>query len=203
MKYIQNIHNAPITCNARDGKGAILFTKKFLPEHIDGTTGRVMSTGYTPLTGEEYDKLCEGSRTFTHYKDDLKLLVASDDVPPSAKLPGEALADARREAREAKTKVLEAESEIEKLKARVLEAEDEYKRLVSASLDEEKVKGFEDRITSLTAALGTLRGLSKAFAAEVGSAKKLDDAVKAANDFIAELGKFNAIQDKAKAKAAA
>jgi hypothetical protein len=111
-RYIQNVHNAPITANARNKKGAVLFTKKFLPERIDGTTGRVISTGYTILTEEEYSLLIESSRIFAHYKDDLGLLVECDDLPPEAKTPQEALADARRKERAAQDRVgvLEAEN---------------------------------------------------------------------------------------------
>jgi DNA repair exonuclease SbcCD ATPase subunit len=148
-KYVYSRHNAPITVNARDRKGAVLFTKTFQPERLDAMTGRVVSTGYTTLTDEEYKQLSESSKTFTHYRDKLKLLSVSDDVPPEAKSPHEALADARRETRAANSKAAEQAGEIEKLKARVLEAEDKYKQLVSASLDEEKLKAFNDKIASL------------------------------------------------------
>jgi hypothetical protein len=207
MKYIYNKHIAPITANARDEKGVVLFTKKFLPERADATTGRIVSTGYTALTDEEYDRLCKGSRTFAHYKDELKLLVVSDDVPPEAKSPNEALVDARRETRAAKARITELEGEIEKLKARVFEAEDKYKKLASASLDEEKVKGYEDRIAGLAEALNqsvkaydSLRGLSKVFAAAVGSSKKLEDAVKAANEFVSESAKADKARKQAGGK---
>lgn len=151
-KYIHNTHIAPITARVRKADGTDDLVKMFLPEQIDGTTGRVISTGYTLLTDEEYEKLSEGSRTFTHYRDKLKLLVVCDDVPPEAKTPTEALIDARRESRAAKTRIAERDAEIEKLKSRVLEAEDAYKRLASASLDEEKIKSFNDKIASLEAA---------------------------------------------------
>jgi hypothetical protein len=196
-KYVYNKHIAPVTARVRKADGTEDFVKVFLPERTDGTTGRVISTGYTALTGEEYDKLCKGSKTFMHYKDKLKLLSVSDDVPPEAKAPHEALADARRETRVAKAKIAEQEEEIGKLKARVLEAEDKYNRLASASLDEEKIKGFEDRIAGLTAAQAkagedydALRKLSKVFVAAVGTAKSPEDAVKAANEFISGSAKL-------------
>jgi hypothetical protein len=138
-KYVHNGHIAPITANARDSKGVVLFTKTFMPEHTDVTTGRVVSTGYTVLTDEEYDALVKGSRTFVHYKDKLKLLVVSDDVPPSARTPQEALVDARRKEREAQEKVSALENEVDKLKAKLHDSEDGYKKLVSASTDLEKV----------------------------------------------------------------
>jgi chromosome segregation ATPase len=132
-KYIYNRHIAPITVNARSGKGAVLFTKTFQPERIDGTTGRVVSTGYTTLTDEEYDRLSETSRTFKHYRDKLGLLVECDDLPPEAKTPQEALVDARKKLREAQSRIAELEAETEKLKAELLDAEKRYKDLFDAS----------------------------------------------------------------------
>lgn len=172
-KYVYSRHNAPITVNARDGKGAVLFTKTFQPERFDTMTGRVISTGYTTLTGEEYKRLSESSRTFTHYKDKLKLLSVSDDVPPEAKAPHEALADARREARAAKGRVAEQEGEIETLKARVLEAEDKYKQLASASLDEEKLKGFNAKAASLETALAEASAERDAAITELKAVKEV------------------------------
>jgi hypothetical protein len=121
-KYIYNKHIAPITANARDNKGVILFTKVFQPERVDGTTGRVVSTGYTTLTDEEYGKLTEGSRTFAHFRDKLKLLVAYDDLPPEAKTPQEALVGATRKAREAQEQAAALEAENKKLKAALHDA---------------------------------------------------------------------------------
>jgi hypothetical protein len=132
-KYIYNRHIAPITVNARDGKGTVLFTRTFQPERIDGTTGRVVSTGYTTLTGEEYDRLSNGSRTFTHYKDKLGLLVEHDDLPPEAKTPQEALVDARKKMREAQARAAELEGENVTLKAELLDAEKKYKALFDVS----------------------------------------------------------------------
>lgn len=150
-KYIYNKHIAPVTANARDGKGVVLFTKKFLPEQIDGTTGRVISTGYTTLTDEEYDQLCNGSKTFVHYSEKLKLLAVCDDLPPEAKTPQEALVDARRKEREAEAKAATLTAENDNLKARLLEAEDKFKQLSSASTAEEKLKPLNDKIASLEA----------------------------------------------------
>jgi hypothetical protein len=170
-KYIYNKHFAPITARVRKANGKEDFTKVFLPERTDGTTGRVISTGYTALTDKEYDNLCEGSRTFAHYKDVLHLLSVSDDVPPEAKTPHEALADVRREARAAKARAAEQETEIEKLKARVFEAEDKYNRLALASLDEEKLKDFNDKIATLEASLKQTAAERDAAATELKAVK--------------------------------
>jgi chromosome segregation ATPase len=148
-KYIYNKHIAPITVNARGGKGAVLFTKTFQPERIDGTTGRVVSTGYTILTDEEYSRLSETSRTFRHYKDKLGLLVECDDLPPEAKTPQEALVDARKKLRDAQSRTAELEAENEKLKAGLHDADEQIGRLTSASTPEEALKPFVDKIASL------------------------------------------------------
>jgi chaperonin cofactor prefoldin len=148
-RYIYNRHIAPVTVNAHNRKGVILFTKRFQPERIDGTTGRVVSTGYTTLTGEEYDRLCESSRTFRHFKDKLNLLVACDDLPPEAKTPQEALADARRKGREAESRISALETENRKLKADLHDANEKLGQLVSASTPEEALKPFKDKIVSL------------------------------------------------------
>jgi hypothetical protein len=132
-KYIYNKHIAPITVNARSGKGVVVFTKTFQPERIDGTTGRVVSTGYTTLTGEEYEQLSRSSRTFIHYRDKLRLLVEHDDLPPEAKTPQEALVDSRKKLREAQARVSELERENVKLKAELLDAEKKYKDLFDVS----------------------------------------------------------------------
>jgi hypothetical protein len=172
-KYIYNKHIAPITVNARDRKGAVLFTKTFQPERIDGTTGRVVSTGYTILTDEEYERLAGSSRTFTHYKDKLGLLVACDDLPPEAKTPQEALVDARKKTREAQVRTSELEAENGKLKAQVLEAENRYNRLASASLDEEKLKVFNDKITQLETSLEQAAAERDAAATELKAVKEV------------------------------
>jgi chromosome segregation ATPase len=132
-KYIYNRHIAPITANARDAKGAIIFTKVFQPERIDGTTGRVVSTGYTTLTEDEHRMLTERSKTFAVYRDKHGLLVEHDDLPPEAKTPQEALVDARRKMLEAQTRTSELEGENVKLKAELLDAEKRYKDLFDAS----------------------------------------------------------------------
>jgi hypothetical protein len=111
-KYIYNRHIAPITANARDAKGRTLFIKTFQPERIDATTGRVISTGYTALTEEEYRQLNEGSKTFTVYRDKHKLLVEYDELPPEAKTPQEALLDARNAERKAAARIAELEQNL-------------------------------------------------------------------------------------------
>jgi hypothetical protein len=132
-RYIYNRHIAPITANARDAKGAVIFTKIFQPERIDGTTGRVVSTGYTALTEDEYRMLAECSKTFTVYRDKHGLLVEYDDLPPEAKTPQEALVDARRKMLEAQARASGLEGENVKLKAELLDAEKRYKDLFDVS----------------------------------------------------------------------
>jgi chromosome segregation ATPase len=159
-KYIFNKHIAPVTCNARNRKGEVIFTVKFQPERTDGTTGRVISTGYTTLTDEQYEQLCESSRTFVHYKDELeqKLLVECDDIPASAKTPHEALADARRKVQEADNRARELEAENVKLKAELHDAEEKLGKLVSASTSEEALEPLKDTIATLTKANEHLKG---------------------------------------------
>jgi chromosome segregation ATPase len=132
-RYIYNRHIAPITANARDEKGRILFTKKFQPERVDGTTGRVISTGYTTLTDEEYKQLNEGSKTFAVYRDKHKLLVEHDELPPEAKTPQEALLDARNEARKSAAQIASLNEKIAALEAALSDAEQRYKDLFDAS----------------------------------------------------------------------
>jgi chromosome segregation ATPase len=135
-KYIYNRHIAPITANARDSRGRVLFTKTFQPERINGTTGRVISTGYTTLTGEEYRQLDESSRTFAVYRDKHKFLVEYDELPPEAKTPQEALVDARTritalngEAAGLKAELQKAAKENEGLKAELQKAAKENEGL--------------------------------------------------------------------------
>jgi small-conductance mechanosensitive channel len=178
-KYIYNKHIAPVTCNARSRKGEVLFSVKFEPERADGTTGRVISTGYTTLTDEQYEQLCDSSRTFVHYKDDLKLLIECDDLPASAKTPHEALADARKQALEAGSKVAELEAENVKLKAELHDAEEKLGQLVSASTPEEALEPLKDAIASLTEANDTLKADIGALVAERDDLKaRLADAEK-------------------------
>jgi chromosome segregation ATPase len=151
-KYIYNKHIAPITCNARDRKGMTVVTVKFQPERTDGTTGRIISTGYTTLTDKLYEQLCESSKTFAHYKDKLGLLVECDDLPSDAKTPQEALVDARKQTLEVQGRVAELEAENVKLKAELHDTEEKLGQLVSASTPEETVKSFTDKITELEAA---------------------------------------------------
>jgi hypothetical protein len=176
VKYIQNAHIAPITVNARDSKGKILFSRTFRPARTDTTTGRVISTGYTSLTDEEYDQLLQSSRTFTHYKDNLKLLVVCDDIPPNAKTPQEALLDARREARKTATQVTELSEEMIKLKAALLDSETAYKKLQSASVGEEALKALEKENEKLKAerdaVITELKAVKKVLAEKIGGKGK-------------------------------
>jgi chromosome segregation ATPase len=152
-RYIYNRHIAPITANARDGKGRVLFTKTFQPERLDATTGRVISTGYTTLNEEEYKLLTEGSKTFAVYRDKHKLLVEHDELPPEAKTPHEALLDARNEARKAAVHIASLNNEIGQLKAGLLGAETRYKELQAASAGGDVLKALTDKVASLEATL--------------------------------------------------
>jgi chromosome segregation ATPase len=200
-KYIYNRHIAPITVNARGGKGTVLFAKTFQPERIDGTTGRVVSTGYTTLTGEEYDRLSETSRTFRHYKDKLKLLAECDDLPPEAKTPHEALADTRKKLREAQSRTAELEAETEKLKAELLDAEKKYKDLFGASgsgADSAKLaeeletvrKTLDETVKANSACVDSLNKDKEALEASLAVTVKERDALKKKNEAMeAALGK--------------
>jgi hypothetical protein len=137
-KYIHNKHIAPITANARDKKGAVVFTKVFMPERVDATTGRVVSTGYTTLTAEEYKQLNESSKVFSVYRDKYKLLVEHDELPPGAKTPQEALVDAKNKERKLVAQVAVLETEVAALKVKLEAAEKEGKAGKKGS-----VKGFE------------------------------------------------------------
>ena len=154
--YVQNTHNAPISANARDKSGRILFTKKFMPQLTDKWTGKVITTGYVKLTEAEYEKLKTGSRTFKHYSEELKFLVVHDEIPADLKSPHEALVDARKEARKAAGKIAQLETELVTLKAKLLDAETKYGELTSASgsaggtaVLEVEVAALKDDITVL------------------------------------------------------
>jgi small-conductance mechanosensitive channel len=151
MKYIHNTHNAPITVNLRDAKGNVTRAVTFMPAKMDKFSDRVLSTGYTALTPEEYENLQENSPTFKHYKDDLKLLVESDELPPEAKTPHEALVDARKDARKLQNQITALQADNDKLKASLYDMTEKYNTLQSASTDEEKIKPLTDQIASLTA----------------------------------------------------
>jgi chromosome segregation ATPase len=155
--YVYNKHKAPIIVHTRDGKGKVLTTVTFAPERNDPVSGRKVTTGYTSLKEAEYEKLCETSKTFKHYKDKLKLLVVQDELPPEAKTPHEALTDARRKEREALTKIAALETEITGYKAQLLDAETKYKELQSASTGGEMLKPLNDKIASLEAECAELQ----------------------------------------------
>jgi chromosome segregation ATPase len=175
MKYIQNIHTAPITAVVKNAKGAVVLAKKFSPSRVDKFTGRVEETGFTQLTDEEYKLLNEGSRTFTVYRDKHKLLVEHDDLPPEAKTPHEALVDARKEARKAATQIAALNDEIMKLKAGLLDAETKYKELQSASPDAEGLKALRQNLADITGERDVLKK-------ENEKLKKENDDLKAAGD---------------------
>jgi hypothetical protein len=176
-KYVYNKHKAPIIVHTRDGNGKILTTVTFPPERTDSVTGRVVTTGYTPLTEAKYEELCKTSKTFNHYKDKLKLLVVQDDLPPEAKAPHEALTDARRGEREALEKVTVLEAEITGLKAALHDAETKYKTLESASTSDEKLKPLNDTIADLTAKNENLAAFVESFIGSLERAETKDKAV--------------------------
>jgi len=167
-KYIYNKHYAPIIVHTRDGNGKILETITFSPKRTDVISGRVITTGYTPLSEAKYEELCKVSSTFQQYKDKLKLLVVQDDLPPEAKTPHEALVDARRAEREALAKIAILEAEIVTLKASLLDAETKYKTLESASTSDEKLKPLNDQIASLTTKNSQLVGFAEGFVEQLG-----------------------------------
>jgi len=159
-KYIQNTHNAPITCNTRGADGKVVLTKKFMPTLTEKFSGKVLHTGYERLTEEEYESLCKSSRTFQVYSGmtgKVKLLVAHDDLPAEAKSPHEALVDARKDARIAAAKIAELNNQIVALKAELLDAQNKYKELSSASTDDEKLRPLNDRIAALEAEKAALQ----------------------------------------------
>jgi chromosome segregation ATPase len=124
-RYVYNKHIAPITAHGRNAKGEVVLTIKFQPERVDPTTGRVVSTGYTTLSEEEYELLESSSRTFTVYRDKHKLLVDYDDLPAEAKTPQEALLDAKSETRKAAAQISKLTSKITELETKLAEAVEE------------------------------------------------------------------------------
>lgn len=161
--YIENVHNAPITCTGKDESGKVL-TKKFYHAMSEKWTGKQVTTGFEKLTEEEYNFLCKYSKAFIHYKDNPKktmtapLLVLHEELPPEAKAPHEALADARKESRKANEKIRELEAQIADYKAKLFDAEEKYKVLQSASTDVEKLKPLNDAIVKLEAENKKLAG---------------------------------------------
>jgi chromosome segregation ATPase len=146
MRYIQNIHTAPITAVVKNAKGAVIFTKRFSPAKVDKFTGRIAETGFTELTDEEYTLLDEGSKTFTVYRDKHKLLVEHDELPPEAKTPHEALVDAKREARKSADKITSLNDELVKLKAELLDVKKQYTNLLDASGSEAEVSRLTNEL---------------------------------------------------------
>jgi hypothetical protein len=186
MKYIQNTHVAPITVNGRDSKGAMLFTKRFMPEKSEKWTGQVVSTGYTALTDEEFNILEKTSRTFAVYTGKTgkaELLVVCSELPPEAKTPHEALVDARKEARRSAGKIAELDDEIAELKAALLDAETKYKQLQSASGTEEALKPLRDENEALK------QSILDSLADTAKTAKERDAAIAEVEKLKAELEK--------------
>jgi chromosome segregation ATPase len=174
MKYIQNTHIAPITVNGRDSKGAVLFTKRFMPEKTDKWTGQAVSTGYAELTDEEFKILEKTSRTFNVYTGKTgkaELLVVCGELPPEAKTPHEALVDARKEARKSAARIAELDGEIVRLKESLLDAEAKYRQLQSASGAEEALKPLRDENAKLKENLETVTLERDAAATELAAVK--------------------------------
>jgi len=154
--YVENVHNAPITCTAKDEAGRVVLEKKFNNATTDKWSGRQITTGFERLTQEEYKLLCERSRTFVHYKDNPKktmagpLLILHEDLPPEARTPHEALAEARKESRKAGEEIKALKAEITKYKADLLDAQEKYRKLESASTDAEALQNLKNQIAKLT-----------------------------------------------------
>jgi hypothetical protein len=191
MKYIQNVHTAPITAVVKNAKGEVILTKKFSPAKTERFTGRIEATGYTSLTDEEYRLLNEGSKTFTVYRDKHELLVEHDELPPEAKTPHDALVDARKESRKSAAQIAELNGEIVKLKADLLDAERKYKDLFDASGDvaasAELAKEIEfakqahtEMVTAKDAIITDLQKEKGALEASLADMAKERDALKAA-----------------------
>ena len=131
--YVQNTHYAPITCNARDKQKGITLTKKFMPYITEKWSGNILSSGYERLSGEEYKSLCETSRTFQHYKDDLKLLVVHDKLPEALKTPREALGEMKKAVKVSQEEIAALKAENERLKTEIeglkgSQVQDEHKK---------------------------------------------------------------------------
>jgi len=129
-KYIQNVHNAPITANARDKSGKVVLTKKFMHYVTEKWSGKVLSTGYEKLSEAEYKQFLETSRTFNHYMNKLHLLVVHDELPEALKTPHQALKDAKQAVKAVQDELVKVKAENEELKK-------ELERLKSKKRDSE------------------------------------------------------------------
>jgi hypothetical protein len=131
-KYVQCVHTAAITCK-NDGKDADgSFEKIFHPAMTDRYTGRIIHTGYTAITEDEFARLKKESPLFNVALNKWKKLVLHDDLPAEAKTPHEALVDARKDVQAANQKLEEVLAENEKLKAELDEANKKYGELLAA-----------------------------------------------------------------------
>jgi hypothetical protein len=192
MKYIQNVHIAPITAVVKNEKGQIVLTKRFGPARTDKFTGQVESTGFTPLTDEEYNLLNRDSKTFMVYRDKYHLLVEHDALPPEAKTPHEALVDAKREARKSAAQIASLNDELVKLKAELLDAEKRYKDLFDASGSEGLVKELEavkKALNETVAAKDEIINRLMEEAKELKTAGERNAAITAANKKLNKKGK--------------
>jgi len=185
--YIQNTHNAPITCNARGKNGEVVLTKKFMPAVTEKFSGKMLHSGYEKLTEEEYEALVKTSRTFQVYSGETgkaKLLVAHDELPAEAKTPHEALVDARKDARKAAGKIAELEGVIVALKAQLLDEQTKYNQLSSASTDGEKLKPLNDKIAELTGEYSKLSEFAASLLGDLGELAEFAKKGKAGADSI-------------------
>jgi chromosome segregation ATPase len=149
-RYIQNVHDAPITCHVMDPETRqVLSEKKFMPAMIEKWSGKQLTTGYTKITEEELALLREHSRTFQHYSEKLKLLLVCDDIPPEAKTPHEALVDARKETRRLTDQIAELEAENTQLKADLHDAKDAAGKLLAATTGDEALAEIRKELGEL------------------------------------------------------
>ena len=114
-KYIQNTHNAPITCNARDKDKNIVFTKRFMPPVTEKWSGRILSSGYERITDEELKLLSESSRTYDEYKNKLGLLVVHDEMPEALKTPYQTISDMKKVVRQLETENAALKKQLEEV----------------------------------------------------------------------------------------
>jgi hypothetical protein len=110
--YIQCIGDHGIKVKSEDGK----LTKRFDIQAFDGVTGRVVRTGYTKLSLDEYETLLKQSSLFAHFIQ-RGVLVKHDKLPDDAVTAHDALVGAKREAAESAERIDALEKEVDALKA--------------------------------------------------------------------------------------
>jgi chromosome segregation ATPase len=171
--WIQNASNVDITAKVKDpATGGVILEKTFRAAAEDKWTGRVIKTGYTPLTEEEYEQLEASSALFRHFKDDLHKLVVCEDLPAEAKTPHEALRDARKDAKKADAELAKAQEDITTLKAALHDAETKYKELQSASTPEEALATFNEKLGALESENAALTAKCEAYEKTLAAMEK-------------------------------